>query len=134
MGTAHGAISIFYTPIGGEETSLGLSLGTIVAEIETKALNIGKDQFVYFIDQVTSHITGAKEVGQRQMILEISGAEHEDGPFKLLDTIDLNLEDPGYTDPPGMRYYKLKYIDPAVGKRWKLHGFDVYGEPGGDEY
>lgn len=133
MGTAFAAISIFYTPIGAEDQiSLGSALGTISCEIETKALNIGRDQFVYFIDQITSHITGNAD--QQYLILEIYGSDKEDGPFKLLDTIDLSLEDPGWTDPPGKRYYKLIYKDTAVRERWQLHGFDVYGEPGGDEF
>ncbi len=134
MGTAFGAVTIFHTPVGGEKTSLGTAFGTILSEIETKAINVANDQLVYFIDQITSHITGNAKDAQKQFILEIYGAEKEDGPFDLLDTIDLNLEDPGYTDPPGKRYYKFKYVDPAVSERWQLHGFDVYGEPGGDEY
>lgn len=134
MGTAFGAVTIFYTPVGGEKTSLGSALSTMISEIETKALNIGKDQLVYFIDQITSHITGVEEDAQKHMVLEIYGAGKENGPFDLLDVIDLNLEDPGFTDPPGKRYYKLKYKDAAVSERWQLHGFDVYGEPGGDEY
>jgi len=132
MGHAFGALSILYTTVGGEETSLGSALGTLEASIETKALNIGKDKFTYFIDQVTTHLEDNIEL--QSMVLEIYGSEEEDGPFTLLDTIDLSLEDPGFTDPPGMRYYKLIYRDPAVSGRWKLHGFDVYGEPGGEEY
>jgi hypothetical protein len=132
MGSAFGSLSIFYTQIGGELTSLGTALGTLEASIETKALNIGVDKFTYFIDQVTTHLEDNADI--KRMVLEIYGAEKEDGPFVLLDTIDLSLEDPGFTDPPGMRYYKLIYIDTAVSKRWRLHGFDVYGEPGGEEY
>lgn len=75
MGTAYGAVTIFYTIVGGEKTSLGSAFGTILAEIETKALNIGKDQFVYFIDQITSHITNVEDDAQKQMILEIYGSE-----------------------------------------------------------
>ena len=68
------------------------------------------------------------------MTLQIFGSDDENGPFMLLDTLDLSLEDPGYTDPPGARYYQLKYEDIAVRERWRLHGFDVYGEPGGEEW
>ena len=132
MGTAFGAVTIFFTPIGGVKTTLGSAFGTNLSEIETKALHIGQDRLVYFLDQITSHITDNRD--QQQMILEIYGSDREDGPFDLLDTIDLSLEDPGYADPPGMRYYKLKYIDSAVMERWQLHGFDFYGEPGGDEF
>ena len=132
MGTAFGSITFFYTPIGGVKTSLGAALGTTMAFIETKALNIGDDKLVYYIDQITSHLKDNEE--QEEMVLEIYGSDKENGPFKLLDTIELSLEDPGFTDPPGMRYYKLRYTDPAVSERWQLHGFDIYGEPGGDEF
>ncbi len=132
MGEAFGAVSILYTPIGGVPTSLITSIGTLTAFIETKAINIAGDKITYFIDQITTHLTNSKNL--KDMVLEVYGAEAEDGPFDLLDTIDLSLEDPGFTDPPGSRYYKLKYIDRVVTQRWQLHGFNVYGEPGGDEY
>lgn len=132
MGTAHAAITILFTPLGGTQTSLSSALGTGVAFIETKALNIGDDTITYFIDKINSHITNMRK--QTRLRLEIYGAEAENGPFKLLDSIDLSLEDPGYTDPPGSRYYKFRFIDFGVQERWQLHGFDIHGEPGGDEY
>lgn len=132
MGTAFGSITFFYTPIGGVKTSLGAAFGTTTAFIKTKAMNIGDDKMVYNIDQITSHLKDA--VNLREMVLEIYGSDKEDGPFELLDIIDLSLEDPGWTDPPGMRYYQAIYRDNAVAERWKLHGFTVYGEPGGDEF
>jgi hypothetical protein len=132
MGTAYAAITFFYTPIGGTKTSLGAALGTVVAYIKTKALNVGDDKTVYNIDQITTHLKDAENL--RDMVLEVYGSDKEDGPFILLDTIDLSLKDPGFTDPPGMRYYQLLYRDNAVSQRWKLHGFNVYGEPGGDEF
>jgi len=132
MGTAFGSLSIFYTTVGGVSTSLGTSIGTLEAFIETKAISLGGDKVVYYVDQVTTHLTDNRD--QQEMVLEIYGAEAEDGPFKLLDTIDISLEDPGFTDPPGSRYYKFKWIDSAVKERWQLHGFNVFGEPGGEEF
>ena len=132
MGTAHAGITVFYTPVGGVKTSLAAARGTTTAFIRTKALNIGDSKLSYYIDQITSHITS--RAAQTKMVLEIYGSDDEDGPFELLDTIDLSLEDPGYTDPPGMRYYQLRFFDSAVRERWQLHGFDVYGEPAGDEF
>jgi len=132
MGTAFASITVFYTPVGGIKTSLNTALGTSSAFIETKAMNIGRDDFSYFLDKITSHITG--RVDQTKLVLQIFGSDDENGPFDLLDTIDLSLEDPGYSDPPGKRYYKFRYEDTAVRERWQLHGFDVYGEPGGEEW
>lgn len=132
MGTAFAGITIFFTPVGGIKTSLGVALGTTESFIRTKALNIGRDDLSYFIDKIISHVTDISD--QTRLFLEIYGADKENGPFELLDTLDLSLEDPGYTDPPGKRYYQLKFLDTAVRERWQLHGFDVYGEPGGDEF
>ncbi len=132
MGTAHAAITIFHTSLGGTQRNAGSAIGTLSAYIETKALDIGDSQLSYFIDKIISHIT--KAASHTQMILEIYGSDSEDGPFELLDTISLSKEDPGYTDPPGKRYYKFRYSDPSIISRWQLHGFEVYGEPGGDEF
>ena len=131
MGTAHAAITIFFTPLGGIKTSLGAAIGTTTSFIRTKALTIG-DDMTYFIDKIISHITDSSK--QTRMTLEISGSDDEDGPFELLDIIDLSLEDPGYSDPPGRRFYEFKFVDIAVRERWQLHGFDVFGEAGGDEF
>ena len=132
MGTASAAITIFFTPLGGIKTSLGIATGVTTSFIRTKALNIGSDELSYFIDKIVSHVTDSAK--QTRLSLEISGSDSEDGPFDLLDTIDLSLEDPGYTDPPGSRYYQFKFVDISVQERWQLHGFDVYGEPGGEEF
>ncbi len=132
MGTAHAAITVYHTPFGGDSTNISAAIGTVSAYIETKAISIGDSALSYFLDKINSHIT--KSAAQTQMILEVYGSDDEDGPFELLDTIALSKEDPGYMDPPGMRYYKFRYSDPAVASRWQLHGFEVYGEPGGDEF
>jgi hypothetical protein len=132
MGTAYAAISFFYTESDGVKRSLTSALGTTVAWIRTKAMSIGDSKLVYFIDQITTHLKDSANL--RNMVLEVYGSDEEDGPFELLDTIDLSLKDPGFMDPPGQKYYELVYRDNAVTQRWKLHGFDVYGEPGGDEF
>jgi len=132
MGTAFASISFFYTRSTGVKTSLTSAFGTTASFIKTKAVSIGDSKLVYFIDQITTHLSDNEDL--RNMVLEVYGSDKENGPFKLLDTIDLSLEDPGFTDPPGMRYYQLIFRDTAVTQRWKLHGFDVYGEPGGDEF
>ena len=132
MGTAVGGLSFFYTPINGVKTSLNSAFGTTTAFIKTKAMDIGDAKLSYFIDEIITHLTDNEDL--RQMVLEIYGSDKEPGPFVLLDTIDLSLEEPGYTDPPGKRYYQLLFRDNAVSQRWKLHGFDIYGEPGGEEF
>jgi hypothetical protein len=132
MGTAHAAITIFHTPFGGTQRNVGAAIGTLSAFIETKAISIGDSQLSYFLDKINSHIT--KSANQTLMILEVYGSDDEDGPFDLLDTISLSKEDPGYMDPPGKRYYKFRFSDSSISSRWQLHGFEVYGEPGGDEF
>jgi len=132
MGIAHAAITIFYTPLGGTQRNVGAAIGTLSAFIETKALDIGDSALTYYLDKINSHITENQD--QTLMVLEIYGSDDEDGPFELLDTISLSKEDPGFTDPPGKRYYKFKFTDPAISNRWQLHGFEVYGEPGGEEF
>lgn len=132
MGTAVGALSFFYTPVNGVKTSLNSAFGTTTAFIKTKAMDVGDAKLSYNIDEIITHLTDNEDL--QQMVLEIYGSDKESGPFVLLDTIDLSLEEPGYTDPPGMRYYALLFRDNAVSQRWKLHGFDIYGEPGGEEF
>lgn len=140
MGNARASIVMVYTPLGGEPISLATSIDTSMAWIETKALDIGPN-FVYFIDQITSWISERNE--QTNLQLEIYGSDTEDGEeryadddgeggnqFELLDTLDLARQDPAFTDPPGKRYYKLRWIDRAVKERWRLHGFAIFGEPG----
>lgn len=129
---AQGAVTLFLNQYGGGTINLGMSIETASAWIETKALDFGEASFVKFLEKITSHIRQASE--SPNLVLEIRGSDYEDGPFVLLDTINLSLEDPAYTDPPGHRFFKIRYSDSLVGVRWALHGFTVHGEIGGEEF
>lgn len=129
---ASASITIFYTPVGGTAVPLGAATDPYAAFVTTKALNIGQDDMSYFLDKLVAHVTDKGD--QTDLVLEIYGSDSEDGAFQFLDSIDLSLEDPGYTDAPGKRYYKFRFIDEAVRERWQLHGFDIYGEVGGEEF
>lgn len=132
MGTAVGITTMFLTKLAGGVVNLGTAAETGTAWIETKALDFGKDEFVKELESILSNIEGRQ--ANDTMRLEIWGSDDEEGPYELLDTIMLNEEDPGWTDPPGMRFFKLKFIDESVASRWKIHGFEVYGDFAGEEW
>ena len=129
---ASGSITMFLTLHSGGVLNLGTAIETATAWIQTKPLDFGKNSFVKFLEKILYSIRGRQE--SSHLLLEISGSDDEEGPFTLLDTIQVSLEDPAFTDPPGQRYYVLKFIDAVVGVRWALHGFEIYGELGGEEF
>lgn len=143
MAGAQAAVNIIWTPTGGVPTILGAATETSTCFIETKAIDVGDEEMSYFIDRVISNISDRPD--QLNLVLEIWGSDDEEGVetfeedvrpgnFELLDTISLAKHDPGYTDPPGKRFYKFIFRDNGIIERWRLHGFTVYGEPGGDEF
>ena len=123
---------MFLTLHSGGVLNLGTAIETATAWIQTKPLDFGQNSFVKFLEKVLYSIRDRKD--SPNLVLEISGSDDEEGPFLLLDTIDVSLEDPGFTDPPGQRYFILKFTDAAVGVRWALHAFEVHGEMGGEEF
>jgi len=129
---ASGSITMFITLHGGGTLNLGTAIETAVAWIETKAIDFGDDSMVKFLEKLLYNIRGRQN--SPYLMVEISGSDDEEGPFNLLDTLSVSLEDPGYTDPPGQRFFKFKFIDTVVGVRWALHGFSIYGEIGGEEF
>jgi hypothetical protein len=68
------------------------------------------------------------------MVIELYGCDDEDGPFTLLDTVNVAEEPVFYTDPPGQKYFKLRFYDPVISDRWQLTQFEIWGEFGGDEF
>ena len=129
---ASGSITMFLTLHGGGVLNLGTAVETAEAFIQTKPLDFGEGSFIKFIEKILYNIRGRQD--SPFLMLEISGSDDEEGPFELLDTLSVALEDPGFTDPPGHRFYVLKFVDNVVGVRWAIHGFAVYGEPGGEEF
>lgn len=116
----------------GNKVNVGTAIDTTAAYVETKALDFSRVDLVKYLDRIISHVTG--RVNQTNLRLLIYGSDSEDGPFTLLDTIDISQNDPGYTDPPGFRFYKFRWEDSFVKERWRLHGFEAWGEFGGDEF
>lgn len=129
---ALGALTMFLDEFGGGTVNLGASVETSSAYIQSKALDFGDGAFVKFLEKVISNIKLRKLAPF--LNLEIYGSDDEEGPFELLDTISVADFDPQYTDPPGKRFYKIRYTDASVSVRWALHGMTFYGEPGGEEF
>lgn len=118
---------------GGITVSLGTAQDTLQAWIRTKALDFENPAFVKFLEKIDAHITN--RTTQTNLVLEIYGSDSEDGPFAdILQTIPLGSNDPGVFDIPMRRYYELLFIDRGVKERWRLHGFEIFGELGGDEF
>lgn len=117
---------------GGGIIDLGSSIETSNAFIETKAISLQADELVYFIDKIVTHIRDGNI--QTNLKLEIHGSDEEYGTFDLLDVVDIIGNDPVYVDPPGMRYYKFIWRDTGIVSRFVIDSFEVYGEPGGEEF
>ena len=131
MGTATAQIDLRLNA-SGIPSNLQTSLETGTAWALTKALALGEHAFSMFIQRVLFSISDVAI--SPFLVLEIYGSDMEEGPFELLDTLNLSEEDPGYSDPPGQRYYKFRFFDSAAQARWSLGGFTIYGEPGGEEF
>jgi len=132
MGTARAQVTLFLDRIDGTTLSLGTSIDTGTVFLRTKALDMGQQAFVKFIEKILYNIRDRK--GNPDLKLEIWGSDDEEENFELLDTLLVDSEDPGFTDPPGRRYYQLKFTDVNVRKRWSVHGLEIYGEIGGEEF
>ena len=133
--TAFASIIMFLTRLGLDRVNLNASLETAEAFIETKAMDVGDKGFTYFLDRFVANVSNRKS--QTSLVMEVYGSDDEEGEdmqFTLLDTINVAEEDPMYADPPGHRYYKIIFRDTSVKERWRLHGFTVWGEAGGEEF
>jgi len=128
---AQGAVTLFITGIGGIQ-NVGASAETGIAMLETKALDFGKVEYSKFLQRIVTHIRDREE--NSTLRVEVYGSDDEELNFELLDTIYLSEEDPGWTDPPGMKYYKFKFVDEFVTTRWALHGLVLWGDIGGEEF
>jgi hypothetical protein len=133
MGTAYASVSAYITRVGtGVVVNLGTAVETGSAHIQTKALDFGHDNLIKYIERILCNIRGRQ--ANANATLKIYGSDDEEGPFELLDTIQLVDNDPVYTDPPGMRFYKIRFADDGIMSRWAVHGFTIYGVVGGEEF
>jgi len=134
MGTAVGVTTMYLSPLAGGLVNLGTAAETGVAWIETKALDFDKPEFVKELEGILSNIDGRQT--NDSVRLEIWGSDDEEGTYELLDTIWLSEaeDEMDWTDPPGKRFFKLKFADDYVNNRWRIHGFEVYGDYGGEEW
>ena len=117
---------------GGVTFSVGVPQDSLQSWIVTKPWDLNNADKAKFIDRIILHLTN--RVNQTNMSLEIYGSDSEDGPFALLQTILVSSQDPITPDVQGFRYFQFRFIDRGVKERWRLHGFEVYGELGGDEF
>lgn len=117
---------------GGITNSVGVPADTLGAWIETKAWDLDKANFSKYIDQIITHLTNRSL--HVNMNLLVYGADEEDGPFTLLQTLALSPADTLNPDVPAKRYFKLRFQDDAVVTRWQLHGFEIFGELVADEF
>ena len=116
---------------GGITTSVGVPQDSLAAWIETKIWDLGDSERVKYIEQVLVHITN--RLFQINMRLEIWGSDSEDAPFTLLQSLPIS-DDPLNFDIQGQRFFKFIFRDSGVRERWRMHGFEVFGETGGDEF
>jgi hypothetical protein len=133
---------------GGVVNNVGSPQDTLSAWIQTKALDFNQpsmlsygvpqgDRFPKFIDVFVSHV--ARRVSQPNLQLEIYGSDDEDAlgyafPASLMQVVPLASNDPIFPDVPAFRYFKFLWRDNGVRERWRLHRFEVIGEPLGDEF
>jgi hypothetical protein len=132
MGIARGTVSMFMTLDSGDVVNLGAAQETGTAWIRTKALCFERDNFVKYLERVITNIEGRQD--NETIYLKIYGSDDEEGPLELLDTIWMSDEEPGYTDPDGKRYFWLEYGDTGITERWSIHGIEIFGELGGEEF
>lgn len=130
--SAVGDVTLYLTTSTGQVLNLGTAADTSTAYIETKALDFGKTRFVKFLESLNVEVT--ERVNHTNMLMQVYGSDAEDGPFELVDSIQVAEEDPMFTDPPGFRYFKFRLYDGLVVSRWRLSGLEVWGELGGMEF
>ena len=132
MANPEGVARMFYFPPTGGTINLGGAVDSATAFLESKPLHFGQEQAVKYIDRIIYSFSNRALQGQ--LFLEIWGADDEDGPFTLLETVQISTTEPSYPDVPGQRYFKFRLRDDAVAERWRFHGMEVWGELGGDEF
>jgi hypothetical protein len=131
MGTASAAISLRLER-GGSVIDVGTSAETSTAFLITKAFELAGEGFVTFIERILYNVRD--RTGNSTARLEIYGSDEEESGFELLDTIYFSDSDVFYTDPPGRRWFKFKFVDDSISQRWALHGLTIFGEQGGEEF
>lgn len=116
----------------GIDFNLSAPLDSNETFIQTKALDLGEDQLVKYLDRILTNLDPRLDLNSIEV--EVYGSDNEDGPYTLLQSVGLQANDPQYLDVPGQRFYKIRYIDRSTQERWRLHGFSLFGEVGGDEF
>ncbi len=123
---------MYVTRAAGGVENIGGSTETATAYLQTRIMNIGSDAFVKFLDRIISNIKG--RLTSNKLTLEVYGSDDEEVGFELLATIELSKEDPGYIDVDGKRFFYFIFRDLGIAVRWALHGWTLFGEPGGEEF
>ena len=132
MASARGSVTMSLVTVMGTTINLGSAVESSNVFIESRAFDMENARFTKFIQYILYNIRDRK--GNPNLILELWGSDEEEYGFELMDTIYVSEEDPAYTDPPGKRYWKFIFRDTSVSKRWSIHGFEVWGELGGEEF
>ncbi len=132
MGTAAAVVTLILNKTDGTTVNLGTAVETGSAHLWTKAMDFGQDEFAKYLEHIIANIEDRQQ--NERARLEIWGADDEEGPYEQLDTIWLAEEDPGWTDPPGQRFYKFRFYDDRIATRWAIHGLTIFGEIGGEEW
>lgn len=117
---------------GGVTLSVGTPQDTLQAWIYTKPLDFDNAEAAKWIDKMIVHLS--RRAQQVNMEVQIYAADDEDGEFVRLQAINLSENDPITPDVDAYRFLVFQFIDYGVRERWRLHGFEIFGELFGDEF
>ncbi len=128
MATVSGVATITQTKVDGTKLTLGQAFAGSTAFVETTDIDFGSIEFRKMIRTIRYVIETRPTLGH--FFLTIKHRDSiEDG---LLSTTPIDLGVGGSDSPvsirvPVARFYRFRFEDTAVQKRWKLGAFDIFG-------
>ena len=133
--TAIGSAVIIITNLDGSTSNIAQSQDTTNIYMETRAFALAGDNVYAFLDSFVPKIKN--RIGAAALTLEVWGKNRIGDAAILLASLPLGLNDePVYPVNPiqSQVYYIFKIIDTALSVRWKLHGFQIFGESDGNYF
>jgi len=130
--TAAQELLIMNLTTGGVTIGVGDPQDTLQSWIYTKPLDFENAEAAKWIDKMILHLSRREQ--QTNMQVQIYAADDEDGEFVRIQSINVSEGATVTPDVDAYRYLVFQFVDYGVKERWRLHGFEIFGEIFGDEF
>lgn len=119
---------VWVRDIGGI-INLGQSLDSADCYIETKDLDLGKENYTKFLQAIYAKIEGIENAPTLYFV--IYWRDRLSRPLSDSGHILFNGEEFKPVRPPGAKFYRIRIGDTAISTKWRLTMLELFGIVGG---